>query len=301
MSQPSRRNIIQLDAIRSLDQAINAHTLWLGEFHRAVICRAGLDPSVMATDAHRRCVFGRWYYGLDRGEWQQWTTEMDQIGALHQEMHGLAREMMPRESAAKPVDADNYDAFINAAIRFKLSIRSLQFKMINDVCLVDHLTGAWNRGALFQRIAEEYERRLREGGSSCLCMMDLDHFKAVNDTHGHGAGDEVLQAVVAIVKLRLRTYDSVFRYGGEEFLFCLPSISVDGAVAAMDRVRADIEAAAITLKDGHRVPVTASFGVAPLCTTLAIEESIEQADRALFYAKATGRNKVCHWDRETGA
>lgn len=301
MTQPSKRNIILFDAIRALDNAITAHTLWLSEFHRGVICDTAPAPSVVAADSHLHCVFGRWYHDLDRGEWQQWSADLDQIGALHRGMHDLARDFVLQKPHRAPIDSASYDEFINAAIRFKLSIRALQFKVINDVCLVDHLTGAWNRGSLFQRIAEEYERRLREGGSSCLCMMDLDHFKNVNDTHGHGAGDEVLQAVVAIVKPCLRTYDSVFRYGGEEFLFCLPNISIDDAVAAMDRVRADIEAATFTLGNGRAIAITASFGIAHLSTTLAIEESIEMADRALFCAKATGRNKVCRWDGETPA
>lgn len=295
MSHPSKRNIVLLDAVRTLDGAINAHTLWLSDYHRAVICGRPHDPSAVADDGDHRCLFGRWYHGLDRSDWQQWSTELDDIGVLHRDMHGLARDLVLRRGASSDISED-YDRFMNAAIRFKLAIRSLQFKVINDVCLVDQLTGVWNRGALFQRLAEEYERRLRDGGSSCLCMMDIDHFKVVNDTHGHPAGDEVLKAVAAIVTPRLRVYDSVFRYGGEEFLFCLSGVGVDEAVAAMERVRADVESAAIPLRDGRRISVTASFGVAPLCTTLAIEESIEMADRALFCAKATGRNKVCRWE-----
>ena len=84
MTQPSKRNIILFDAIRALDNAITAHTLWLSEFHRGVICDTAPAPSVVAADSHLHCVFGRWYHDLDRGEWQQWSADLDQPQARRQ-------------------------------------------------------------------------------------------------------------------------------------------------------------------------------------------------------------------------
>lgn len=295
MPPPNSRTVDLLDAIRAMDQAISAHTLWLSKFHRALICATELNRADLAEDAHHRCVFGRWYDGLVASEWQQWARELEVIGRLHEEMHAGARKLAVKRGK-EPVLTEEYDKFIATAIRFKNVLRSLQFKIINDVCLVDHLTGAWNRSSLLRRITEEYERRAREGGSSCLCMMDLDHFKNVNDVYGHAAGDEVLRAAVDIVKRRLRTYDSVFRYGGEEFLLCLPNIGLDEAVAAVERLRQDIETAEIRLANDTVVRVTASFGIAQLCSQSSIEQSIEMADHALFCAKARGRNNVCRWD-----
>lgn len=300
MPPPNHRNADFLDAIRAMDQAINAHTLWLSRFHRSLICAVAQESTNLAEDAHRRCVFGQWYYGLEASGWERWSRELGIIGKLHEDMHSLARRLAG-SITGQPAMTEDYDRFMTTAIRFKNTLRSLQFKIVNDVCLVDHLTGAWNRGALLQRVAEEYERRSREGGTSCLGMMDLDHFKDVNDVHGHAAGDEVLRKVVEIAKRRLRNYDAVFRYGGEEFLFCLPNISIEGAAAAMERARRDIEAAEIELKTGVPVRVTASFGVAQLCLELSIEQSIELADRALFCAKARGRNNVCRWDLDCPA
>jgi diguanylate cyclase (GGDEF)-like protein len=102
--------------------------------------------------------------------------------------------------------------------------------------------------------------------------------------------------VIEVASSRLRTYDAMFRYGGEEFLFCLPNAAADVAMAAMERVRSAIERTIVELGDGQSVSVTASFGVAPLSPTDSIEESIKEADRALFGAKAGGRNRVCRWD-----
>ena len=211
--------------------------------------------------------------------------------------HGARRLVDLRASGA--VGDTAFDEFTDQALRFKLAVRALQFQIISEICLVDHLTGIWNRNSMFQRLTEECQRMLRTGKACFLCMIDIDHFKAVNDTHGHLVGDEVLQGLVRIVKQRLRPYDSIYRFGGEEFLVCLPETTADAAIMAMDRVREDIAEQPLPLGNGHSIRMTASFGVAPLSTTLAVEESIEVADRALFCAKAAGRNRVCRWD--TGA
>jgi diguanylate cyclase len=158
------------------------------------------------------------------------------------------------------------------------------------------LTGAWNRNSMFQKLAEEQDRMVRNKQQCCLCMMDLDHFKQVNDTYGHAAGDKVLHFAVEHAGEYLRKYDSIFRYGGEEFLLCLPNISAEDAVVAMDRIRAGLEKLDITLPGGQTIiHVTASFGVAPVSVDRSVEENINVADQALFCAKVSGRNRVCLW------
>lgn len=296
MALNSERTPFLVSAIRQLDSGVNAHTRWLGSLHQSLVC--GTPPAGSATDpeAHRVCAFGRWFYGNHPGEWDRWAAELTDIEKLHQGMHDLARGLFQTRDDAGTVPVPDYSAFLESSIRFKSAVRALEFRIIQEVCLVDHLTGVWNRSSMFQRLAEEHQRMVRSGQSCCLSMMDLDHFKSVNDTHGHIAGDEVLQVIVAIAAKRLRTYDSVFRYGGEEFLFCLPDASIEEAMAAMERIRLDIEAATVTLKTGQGIRVTASFGVAALSEFLSQEESVEQADRALLCAKASGRNQVYRLD-----
>lgn len=295
MPQHTDRTPFLVAAIRQLDSGVNAHTRWLGSLHQSLVCGTPPAGSATATDAHQICAFGRWFYANDPAEWQRWEAELADIGELHRTMHDLARGLFERHDHG-PVPVPDYSAFLESSIRFKSAVRALEFRIIQEVCLVDHLTGVWNRSSMFQRLAEEHQRMLRSGQPCCLCMMDLDHFKTVNDTHGHIAGDEVLQAVVAMAGKRLRAYDSMFRYGGEEFLFCLPDMAIDDAQAAMERIRRDIEAAAIPLKSGQSLRVTASFGIAALSDLLSEEESVEQADRALLIAKACGRNRVCRLD-----
>lgn len=285
-------NHVELKMIRDLDAVITSHVRWMSELNRVLIFKSEPNPSMMATNAHRCCEFDEWFYGRDRSKNAMWTTKLRQIEAIHKQMHDLATGLLGG-MVIQAAETDDYDRFISMAFRFKAAVRALQFKLIKEVCLVDHLTGAWNRSSLMQRLAEEYDRTVRHGESCCLCMMDLDFFKAINDRYGHGIGDQVLQGVARIAAQGLRRYDSFIRYGGEEFLFCLPKLTLQEAVAAMNRVRARIEASPIGLSGGRCVSVTASFGVAELSSVLSIEDNIEVADSALLRAKTNGRNCVC--------
>lgn len=285
----------KLNAIRELDDVINSHLRWVNLVNRSLICgtHAAEDDVADGDRAYRSCAFDAWYYKLESKSDGLWSEPLKQIAVMHKRMHSAADGLLRSGEAAARVAV--YDTFCRTAYRFKTTVRSLQFKLIREVCLVDHLTGAWNRSSLFQKISEEHDRMLRHGDSCCLCMMDLDYFKAVNDRYGHPVGDHVLQAIIGVASKRLRRYDSLFRYGGEEFLFCLPKISAEKAVAAMERVRMDIALIPVRLDDGRDVSVTASFGVAEMLPDISIEKNIELADRALFLAKAAGRNCVCAW------
>lgn len=296
MSDNASSREIKLKTIQELDQIMNAHLQWMNGYHRVLICGEPPSPGVVAANAHRLCAFGTWYKNLDMAEYEPWSAHLKQIDSTHRQMHDTAADLVrgqARSATGPAIAAGDYDRFADHAYRFKTGIRALQMKLIKDVCLVDHLTGVWNRSSLIQRISEEYERMLRHGDMCCLCMMDLDHFKAINDQYGHAVGDQVLQAVTGVARQRLRRYDAIFRYGGEEFLFCLPKTSMAEAVESMERIRADIAATPIRLDSSSDICITASFGVAELSPLASIAESIEAADQALFQAKATGRNRTC--------
>ena len=124
-------------------------------------------------------------------------------------------------------------------------------------------------------------------------MIDLDHFKEINDRHGHAAGDVVLSLTAQCLQARVRPYDRVYRYGGEEFLVSMPQVTVDAAVDAAERLRAAVAAQQIhAAAGGAALQVTASFGVAALEAAAPVEASIDRADKALYQAKSAGRNRV---------
>lgn len=157
----------------------------------------------------------------------------------------------------------------------------------------DALTGCLNRRALFEQFENEWDRARRHGHSVGCIMMDIDHFKAVNDNHGHQTGDEVLRRVAAVLETTTRKADVVGRYGGEEFCVVLPHVDVDGTAQAAEKLRAAIEAEPLA-----GLPITMSLGVSAMELGSADpQQLIDQADRALYAAKHRGRNQYVRWDR----
>lgn len=160
---------------------------------------------------------------------------------------------------------------------------------------IDYLTGAFNRFAFFSSAEKEVLRTGRFGGKLSLISFDLDFFKNVNDTYGHGAGDEVLKKTVEIVQSSVRNVDILGRLGGEEFAILLPETDKDGAFMVAERIRAQIEKCHIFLKDKNKdtIRITASFGVAESKGGESICDLLKFADEALYLAKNSGRNRVC--------
>ena len=156
----------------------------------------------------------------------------------------------------------------------------------------DHLTKLPNRGH-FEELAQlELSRWRASGVPFCIGLLDVDHFKKVNDTWGHPAGDEVLRAIARTCKQGVRDVDVVGRHGGEEFILLFAGTDLDGAVIAAERIRAAVEELA-TAVDGVEIRVTASLGIAQVESGLtALDRITARADHALYQAKSQGRNRV---------
>jgi diguanylate cyclase (GGDEF)-like protein len=155
----------------------------------------------------------------------------------------------------------------------------------------DPLTGCYNRRTFERFISHELSNVRRHGGAITMIMFDLDHFKRVNDTYGHQAGDQVLTEISALVMKTVRSGDYVVRYGGEEFMIVLPKCGLYRGMVLAERLRREIEAMDITLPDGRVINLTSSFGVATLREDQALEPLVHEADMMLYQAKKT-RNTV---------
>jgi diguanylate cyclase len=180
-------------------------------------------------------------------------------------------------------------------LRHRLSDSNRQLKVaygrIEQIAVRDELTGVYNRRFLLEVLGREHARALRLGSTFLVCMIDIDHFKSVNDTLGHGAGDAVLRQFAKIAADGLRAVDVLGRYGGEEFLLILPDTDGTGACTAAERVRSAIEAATFAqLPTDRRVTVT--IGVAASRVGESVQDLLGRADGALYKGKADGRNRV---------
>ncbi len=205
-------------------------------------------------------------------------------GSIEEKVRGL--DMGAVDYVTKPFDAVELRARVRAALRSK------HFQdMLIEYAHIDPLTGLPNRRALMQRLADEWSRIQRHGGSLSFIMADIDHFKRVNDTYGHSAGDQVLQAVAKAIASQCRQTDLPTRYGGEEFGIIVPGEMADGAALLAERCRQNVADAHVRLGESH-AQVTMSMGVADSSQAASPEALIQQADKALYAAKAQGRNCV---------
>ncbi|UII71677.1 diguanylate cyclase [Pseudomonas sp. HN11] len=157
--------------------------------------------------------------------------------------------------------------------------------------LIDPLTGLSNRAAWSERLDQEVNAWHQRGNSLSLAMLDLDHFKRINDGYGHLAGDKVLKIIANVLRKRLRPTDFIARFGGEEFVLLMPNSSLTDALAAGEVLRAAIEACPFHFK-GEPVTITVSMGVAQFQPGERSDMALKRADEALYRAKAAGRNQV---------
>lgn len=168
------------------------------------------------------------------------------------------------------------------------------FAETQRLATTDHLTGLFNRHHFFALAPRELERARRYHHGVALLIIDVDYFKAINDTYGHDAGDAVLRSIAERMRRELRDADILARFGGEEFIALLPETNLTGALRVAERLRAAIEVSPVPLQ-AHSVRVTISIGCAALNSISGndrLETLIQRADRALYRAKAGGRNQV---------
>lgn len=156
----------------------------------------------------------------------------------------------------------------------------------------DPLTGIYNRRAIMEALSRELSREERQRNGLAIGMCDIDYFKKINDVHGHQVGDEVLCGVVRLMVKCLRQYDSVGRFGGEEFVVITPGVKEGDVGALYERFRATVADNPIVTRAGE-IPITLSIGVAVCGQSDKMDELLASADTALYQAKNGGRNRVC--------
>jgi diguanylate cyclase (GGDEF)-like protein len=194
----------------------------------------------------------------------------------------------------KPFDAQELRARLHVGRRILdlqdgliAAREELRFRATHDL-----LTGIWNRGSALDAINREKSRQVREGGSFGVILIDVDHFKQVNDTYGHLCGDEVLKEAAARMGHCVRPYDTLGRYGGEEFLVVAPSSDIQGALVVAERIRQLIDSAPINTAAGPvRITVSCGISASVAGNMLDSQALLHTADEALYRAKEHGRNR----------
>ncbi len=170
-------------------------------------------------------------------------------------------------------------------------------KRLNELAIHDPLTGSYNRRYFYEMAQVYFSQMLRSSRPLSILMIDLDHFKHINDTYGHASGDLVLQKVAAVCKSLVRVADIFSRYGGEEFILAMPETSLPDALLVAERLRKAIEA---LKKDVDGIPITASMGVTETMgeAELTLDVLLGRADEAMYLSKHAGRNRITAWKNE---
>ena len=223
------------------------------------------------------------------------VTGHEEAGA---KVRGL--ELGASDYVTKPFDASE----LLARIKVQLKIKSLQDRlkesnrMLLELSHRDPLTGLYNRRQMMKTLENEMDRSNRTGDPVSLVLVDCDDFKKINDTYGHQTGDEVLMKLGETFNRHLRQYDSVARFGGDEFALILPSTDIPEAVGIAGRIRQEVEQMTVDA-DLADLQVTISLGIArhPQTQVQIPEDLIREADYALYNAKRQGRNQVSVSDR----
>jgi len=198
------------------------------------------------------------------------------------------------DSITKPFHAADLVARVELHLKLVRLQRELiqKNRLLEQLSTTDPLTGLRNRRYLTEMLAMEFLRAQRHRTPLSVVMADIDHFKAVNDRHGHAAGDAVLEGVAGVLKRSMRGSDHGGRYGGEEFLLVLANAEVDGARIFAERLRQEVEETAFA-NDAGPIHVTLSLGIASLRAAHETPgDLVAEADEALYRAKQAGRNRV---------
>jgi diguanylate cyclase (GGDEF)-like protein/PAS domain S-box-containing protein len=191
-----------------------------------------------------------------------------------------------------PLQTENGEKRGSVTIFEDITTRKNLQKKMAEMALRDALTGLYNRRSFDDNLSNEIDRFKRYGRVFSLLMLDIDHFKKVNDTYGHQTGDDVLKEVAKQIVSAIRKNDYAARYGGEEFTVVLPETDRTAAVELAERIRKAVETAAIGIPDGQTIHCTVSIGVAAVDAGKDALLLVKEADAQLYKAKAQGRNRV---------
>jgi diguanylate cyclase (GGDEF)-like protein len=273
-----------------LAQTIDDHIAWMIAWTRVACYEQQAPDAAGAEPLAEPESFAAW-----RNEASKTLQDQPMLTRLvgqYDQLHRLARLVILKTPEDTSVAAKDYDAVAEKYQELITGLRRLERALATAESGLDTLTGLRSRAGMRDDLTRDLSRFQRTAKPFCLAMLDIDFFKKVNDTYGHENGDRVLSAIANFVGRNVRPFDDAWRWGGEEILLCLKETDVETGKLALERLRSGLEKMPIKLQDGTEITVTASFGLAAVNMDSTIDNLLLRVDKALYSAKANGRNRV---------
>jgi len=274
----------------SLSEIIDDYMLWFVAWHRLATA-TGDARAVLLPEIQPPASFAAWRQHIF-AELAEDQPAVEKLAGLHDQIHTLIRMVLMKTPADQPIDRADDESIVAKYRDLIRGLRRFEQAFAEAASGLDALTGLRSRAGIAQDIDRELKRFIRTGSPFCVAIMDIDHFKKVNDTYGHEAGDRVLASVADHVSRGLRAHDDAFRFGGEEFVLSLKEADLKIGLQVLERLRAGLAAKPVGLANGTSIPVTASFGLAVCTPAVGSAELLRLADAALYRAKHEGRNRI---------
>lgn len=278
-------------ALNVLNKAIENHRVWFDSLHTSILCGQPFAKDILHDAAHKQCDFGKWYYG-EVSESIKSINEFAELEPVHKNMHEQARELAKSITEKKVIEVDMYQSFLSNQHYLIELLSCLRDMLVQHEHSFDAVTGAVNRKSITLLLEQIFENAQRYNLNYSIAMLDVDHFKKINDQYGHVTGDHVLKKIAVFFKHALRKSDCFGRYGGEEFIVMLPQTGVDEARELMDKSRIELSDKKLVVGKSE-ISVTVSIGVTELMSDDEDAwQAVKRADLAMYQAKSAGRNCV---------
>ena len=286
LSGETRHFIIELDA------AVEAHLGWTRRVMRCAVLRASPGDDVLASEAHLLCRFGHWI-ALQRPHFEKLNARKTQeLEAAHQTMHDAIRALCVNILAGQPGASTDLEAFEQSQSELIGLMAWFKTQFLAEAMCNDPLTGLPLRFGIEDEFMQAQKVVRREGTQLYLAMIDVDHFKNINDQYGHAVGDRALQHLTRSLSSVLRPNEPLFRFGGEEFLLMMQCPSPEAATIAAKRIVEQVRNTPLPLdSSAEPIRLTITLGLTQAQNGEFVDEVIDRADQALYAGKRSGRDR----------
>jgi diguanylate cyclase (GGDEF)-like protein len=279
------------DLVAGIDHGIESHLAWNQCLLRCALLHETPGDDVLHPEAHMRCRFGAWFarcrHELDTFD----KTLVDRVDEAHRRMHDAVRLMCNQKLRGRAAQADDLRTYEQGQSAMIALLNELRCRVTEAEAHCDVLTGLPLRHGLEYAFGLRRNDASRDGAQLWLAMLDVDRFKAVNDSHGHAAGDAALRHVARCLSACLRQTDAIFRFGGEEFLGLFLVREPQGVELLATRLLDAVRAAPLATVSGALLQMTVTVGLARVREGDDLAGATERADQAMLLGKARGRGR----------